>query len=141
MSKQPEMIRRQQATQATLDRYRSKVFDWRAGVTCVHLARFHLKCMGHAVPTVPRIRSVLAAKRALAMRGWAGVEAMLDSMLPRIAPAQMLLGDLATVPGDDGFDCILVCAGPQAVMGWHPETGRFVVYEGGIGDLSAAWRV
>lgn len=136
----PDLIRRQQATQATMDRYRRKVFDWKTGVTCVHLARFHLKAMGHKVPTVPRIRSALAAKRALESNGWAGVEAMLDSMLPRIAPAAMLLGDLATVPGSDGMDCILVCAGPQVVMGWHPEDGRFVTYQGGIGELASAWR-
>ena len=136
----PEMVRRQTATQATMDRFRPKVFDWKTGVTCVHMARFHMKGMGHRVPTVPRIRSALAAKRALLSNGWDWVEAMLDSMLPRIAPAAMRLGDLATVPGEDGMDCILICAGPQAVMGWHPETGAFVVYEGGIGELSAAWR-
>lgn len=135
-----EMIRRQQATQATLDRYRPKVFDWRTGVTCVHLARFHLKQMGHKVPTVPRIRSALAAKRAMLANGWDSVEAMLDAMLPRIAPAAMLLGDLAVVPGEDGFCSIMICAGPQKVMGWHAETGAFVVYDGAIGDLSAAWR-
>lgn len=137
---EPDLLRRQRATQQTLDRYRKKRFDWRAGVTCVHFARFHLKNMGHAVPTVPRIRSALAAKRALAENGWHDVGAMLDSMMPRIAPAMMRLGDLATVPGEGGMDAILICAGPQAVMGWHAETGEFVVYEGGIGDLSAAWR-
>ena len=135
-----DLLRRQRATQRTLDRYRPKVFDWRTGVTCVHLARFHLKAMGHRVPTVPRIRSALAAKRALQTNGWQGVDTMLDSLLPRIAPAQMLLGDLATVPGEDGFDSILICAGPQKVMGWHAETGAFVVYDGGIGDLAASWR-
>ena len=136
----PDLIRRQDATQRTLDRYRPKVFDWRTGITCVHLARFHLKAMGHSVPTVPRIRSALAARRALQDRGWDSVTAMLDSMLPRIAPAQMLLGDLAAVPGSDGFDSILICAGPQKVMGWSAVDGTFVVYDGGIGDLAAAWR-
>jgi hypothetical protein len=89
---------------------------------------------------VPRIRSALAAKRAMQSNGWESVEDMLDSMLPRIAPAMMLLGDLAVVPGEDGFASIMICAGPQKVMGWHPETGAFVVYDGGIGELSAAWR-
>lgn len=135
-----DLLRRQQATQKTLDRYRPKVFDWRTGVTCVHFARFHLKAMGHKVPTVPRIRTALAAKRAMKANGWDSVEAMLDSLLPRIAPAMMLLGDLAVVPGEDGFASIMVCAGPQKVMGWHQESGQFVVYDGGIGDLAAAWR-
>lgn len=136
----PDMIRRQQATQRTLERYRPKRFDWRTGVTCVHLARFHLKAMGHPVPTVPRIRSALAARRALQTNGWGSVPEMLDSLLPRIAPAQMLLGDLATVPDSEGFDSILICAGPQKVMGWSAIDGSFVVYDGGIGDLAASWR-
>jgi len=136
-----ELVRRQQATQKTLDRYRAKVFDWQTGVTCVHLARFHLKNMGHKVPTLPRIRSALSAKRALKERGWDSVEQMLDSILVRITPAQMMLGDVAIVPGDGGLDSILVCAGPFKLLGWSAIDGTFVAYDGGNADVSGAWRV
>lgn len=135
-----ELERRRAATEETLARYRNKVFDWSKGVTCVHLARFHLRNMGHRPPTLPRFRSALGAKRALTERGWESVEHMLDTMLPRIAPAQMMLGDLATVPGQDGLDCILVSAGPLKLMGWHPETGEFVLYDDGISEVTGAWR-
>lgn len=138
----PEMVRRQQATQTTLDRYRPKVFDWRTGITCVHLARFHLKAMGHHVPTVPRIRSALAAKRALQSNGWESVEDMLDSMLPRIAPSMMLLGDLAVVPGEDGFASIMVCAGPQTLIGWVNGSDTMAnVAVHNLAGLKGAWRV
>ncbi|USA39616.1 hypothetical protein NCF86_00180 [Pelagerythrobacter marinus] len=135
-----ELERRRAATERTLARYRGKVFDWSKGVTCVHMARFHLKAMGHRPQTLPRFRSALGAKRALAAHGWESVEHMLDTMLPRIAPAQMMLGDLATVPGQDGLDCILICAGPFKLLGWHPEDGTFVAYDGGNAEVSGAWR-
>jgi len=140
---QPDLIRRRIAVEKTLARYRPKRFDWRTGVTCIHLARFHLRAMGHRVEGVPRIRSALAAKRALRERGWDTVTAMLDSKLPRIAPAQMLLGDLCTVEGEGGLDSVMICAGPLKVMGWHAEHGGFVVYDGDtiLAELTAAWRV
>ncbi len=135
-----DLIRRQIATRKTLATYRAKTFDWMTGINCVALCRYHLRQMGHKLPTLPRIRSALAAKRALKERGWASVPAMLDSFLEPIAPAQMLLGDVAVVPGDAGMDSILICAGPHKLLGWHPETGAFVVYDGGIGEVTGAWR-
>ena len=135
-----DLERRRVATQKTLDRYRNKSFDWQRGITCVHLARYHLKQMGHKPETLPRIRSAFAAKKAMNERGWDSVTDMLDSMLPRITPARMKLGDLATVAGDSGFDSILICAGPFKMMGWHPD-GSFVVYDGGNGKVEFAWEV
>ena len=138
----PDLIRRQQATEKTLARYRGKAFDWRTGVTCVHLARYHLRAMGHRPPTVPRVRSLLAARRALESRGWADCAAMLDAMLPRIAPAEMLMGDLAAVPSDDGgIGAIFVCAGPHKLIGWREDAPALVVLDVDLGDLVGAWRV
>lgn len=136
-----ELERRRVATEKTLARYRGKVFDWSKGITCVHLARAHLRNMGHKPETLPRFRSALSAKKALKERGWSSVADMLDSMMPRIAPAQMLLGDLAIVPGQEGLDAILISAGPLKLMGWHPETGAFVLYDDGISEVTGAWRV
>ena len=137
-----DLLRRQAATRTTMDRYRGKAFDWSRGITCVHLARFHLRQMGHQVPTVPRIRSALAARRALDSRGWADTSAMLDSLLPRIAPAQMLLGDLACAPSDtDGIGAIMVCAGPQKLLGWREDAASLVLLDVTLGELSGAWRV
>jgi hypothetical protein len=132
---------RRVATERTLARFRSKVFDWRTGTTCVHLARTHLRNMGHRPATVPRIRSALAARRALKANGWQSVEDMLDSMLPRIAPAQRLLGDLAVVPGGEGMGSIMIALSATKLLGWHPETGAMVIYDGGVEDLTGCWRV
>src|SRR3546814_2176596 len=100
--KLPEPVRRKEATQAALDKFKGLPFDWSEGRHCVRLAHFHLRQMGRKPPTLPRIRSALAAKKALKERGWASVSDMLDSILVRIPPAMMQLGDVATVEGDQG---------------------------------------
>jgi len=135
-----ELERRRVATEKTLKRYRNKVFDWSRGITCVHLARYHLRAMGHRPETLPRIRSALAAKRALKARGWESVEQMLDSMLPRIAPAQMMLGDLASVPGESGMDAVVVCAGHHKVFGWREDAEGLVILDVELSELAGAWR-
>lgn len=136
-----ELERRRVATQKTLDRYRGKVFDWSKGITCVHLARYHLRNMGNKVPTLPRFRSALGAKKALKERGWDSVEAMLDSMFQRVAPAELLLGDLAIVPGDNGMDAIFVCAGPLKLFGWREDAPALVLLDVDLDQLTGAWRV
>ena len=135
-----DLERRRVATQKTLDRFRNKSFDWQRGITCVHLARYHLKQMGHKPETLPRIRSAIAAQRALKQRGWESVEAMLDSMLAPIAPARMMLGDLAVFPGE-GFGAIFICAGPLKVMGWREDADKLVLLDVGMDEVTRAWRV
>lgn len=134
--------RRRRATQATLDRFRGKTFDWRTGVTCVHLARFHLIKSGRRPPQLPRIRSELAARRALKQRGWTNVAEMLDGIgLERIAPAAMLLGDLAVAGSDDGIGAIFVCAGPHKLLGWREDAPELVRLDVTLDQLDGAWRV
>lgn len=133
---------RQTATEATLARYRGKTFDWRTGATCVHMARFQLRQMGHRPPTLPRLRSALAAKREMQRRGWADVGAMLDAIgLQRIAPAQMLLGDLAVGPANEFFGAIGVCAGPLKLLGWQEDAPGLVIIDADFSQLTGAWRV
>lgn len=137
----PPLEKRRAATEKTLARYRHKAFDWQAGITCVHMARYQMRNMGHRPQGLPRFRSALGAKKALRERGWQSVTDMLDSMLPRIAPAQMLIGDLAAVPGDNGLDSIMICAGPQRLFGWHEDAEGIVVLGVRLDEVSAAWRV
>ena len=136
----PEMLRRQAATEATLKRYRHEKRDWKREISCVHMAHFHLRQMGHEPPEMPEIRSPLAARKALKKRGWKDVSAMLDEVLPlkRIAPMQMLLGDLVVVRGNQGFDAILLHAGNEA-MGWHEDSNRMVPMI--VHEYVGAWRV
>lgn len=135
-----EMERRRAATVKTMERFKGKAKQLSKGRSCVCMARAHLKNMGHNPPTVPRFRSTLGAKKALKANGWASVEEMLDSLLPRIAPAQMLLGDVVTVPGEGGLDAVMICAGPFKLMGWREDAEGLVVLDIGMDEISGAWR-
>lgn len=112
---------RAKITSEVIERYRRKVFDWRGSATCIHLARAQMRAMGHRPPAIPQFRSALSAHRALKATGFDDLAALLDSMLPRISPAAMLVGDLAILPGDDAFDSIVIGAGGK-MMGWHTDT-------------------
>ena len=136
----PELERRRVATEATLARYRHKPFSWSEGRTCVHLCRQHLRHMGRKVPTIPRFRSALAAKRALKAGGWPDVAAMLDSVLQRIQPAAMTLGDVAALPGDDGLHGIVICASNGRVFGWAEGEPEPRMMQPNMGAIVGAWR-
>lgn len=144
MANEPDLLRRQRATTATLTKYRGKAFDWKKGVTCVHMARFHLRQMGHRPPELPRIRGAIGARRALNERGWPDVAAMLDAQpdMQRIAPAMMLPGDLAVLPADEGFDAIVISTGLHKLLGWHESWPHGMVeMEASLADVIGAWRI
>lgn len=140
MAKVPDMIHRQQATQATMDKYRNRKFDWKSKATCLHLAWFHLRRMKRKPPTLPQIGSLLAAKRELAKRGWKDVGDILDAIgLKRIPPAAMLLGDLAMLEDDSGLGGIAVNMGGGKAIAWHEDAEGMVVID--MLRIAAAWRV
>lgn len=136
-----DLIRRKNATQQTLDRHRGTEFDWVRGITCVHLACDHLVAMGHDVPEIPSFNTALGAARALQERKWSSVSDMLDSLLERISPASMMLGDLAVIEGAGGLDAIFICAGPLKVFGWRDDAPDLVLLDVSLGELQGAWRV
>jgi hypothetical protein len=140
----PELDRRREATQATADRFKGKTLDWKNGLHCVRMLHSHLREMGWRspkLPTLPRVRSALAARQALKARGWDSVTEMLDSLLEPIPAAKMRLGDVAVTPGQEGLDCVMINLGPRTMMGFHPETGEVVAYATDYSDLTRAWRV
>lgn len=137
----PDGERRRQATQATLDRFRNTSFDWREGRHCMKLAHYHVRQMGERPAALPVIKSPLAAKKELKARKADSVSALLDTMFKRIPPAMMLLGDIATVEGDQGLDAVFICAGPRRLFGWREDQPVAVVLEVSLDEVQAAWRV
>lgn len=137
----PEMEWRRVATQATKDHFIGRPFDWQQGRHCVQLAHYHLRKMGKRPPRLPRVRNAEEARAALAERGWGSVSEMLDSLLERIPPAMMRLGDIAVTPGDQGFDSVVINVAAGKFLGWLPDGSRVVVYDGGVRELTGAWRV
>lgn len=138
----PDLERRRRATQATLDKFRGRVFDWSSGVTCVHLARFHLRAMGHKVERLPSLRSAISARRELKKHGWHDCHDMLAGQpgLIQIAPAAMLMGDLAVLRDQDGLGAIFICAGPHMVFGWREDAPELVCLRVDLAELSGAFR-
>jgi len=132
-----DLIRRQKATQTTMERFGKKKFDWAKRSTCIHMVRFHLVQMGHKPPTIPDIRSLLGAKRALKERGAENVGELIDAILPEIPPAAMLLGDVAMLQDGAGIGALVVNVGGK-VMGWHDDQPRMVVMEALL--IERAWR-
>lgn len=135
----PELIRRRDAVTTTLAKYRDKPFNWKNGTTCIHMLRFHLRQLGYRPEPLPRIRSSIGAKRALRERGWNDVGDMLDTVLPRIAWARMMLGDVAMLRSGDGFGAITICAGPHKVLGWHEDDAGMKVLD--PLQIEGAWQV
>lgn len=137
------LAERAQATEAVIARFRDKPFDWRTTGTCVHLFRAQAVAMGHKLPPIKQFRSPLSAKRALVALGHDSVTALIDALLPgaRIAPAEMIVGDVGVLPGEQGLDAVVICAGSK-VLGWHGEDpSRLVPIEVCRGAFTGAWRL
>jgi hypothetical protein len=137
-----DLLRRHEATEATLAKFRGKAWSWESGITCAHLMRFHLLKMGHRLEPMPRLRSLVAARRALAARGCANMGELVGKHLglPPIAPAEMLMGDLATFASSDGLGALMVCAGPLKLFGWREDVPELVVLDVELGEIQQAWR-
>lgn len=123
----PDLIRRQRALDKTMKRYRDVPFEWGKS-DCMTMFRSHMVAMGNRkIPKQPKYSTALGAKRALTEMGFETVEALLDSLLPRIPPASALPGDIILAPGSEGLACLTICVGQKA-FGWHEdETGAVVM--------------
>ena len=135
-----EMLKRREVTQATLAHFATKPFGWKDGATCVHLVRKQLVGMGHRPPPMKAFRSALSAKKALQSKGWANLAAMMDSLLPPIAPARAIMGDIVEMPSDDEtFGALAVVVGNGRIMGYLGEGDALTVMQPSVVPLGA-WR-
>jgi len=137
-----EMIRRQQAAQAAIARFKGE--PWQLGKNdCVRMAAFVLKRMGHR-PQLAKAGSYTTgagAMRALQRAGHDSLAAALDALgLERIAPAAALVADIVMIPGEAPLDgALTIAVGNGRVLGYHEDLAvaeilQPVAYVG-------AWRV
>lgn len=138
-----DQIRRFEATNKTLAKYRSKAFDWH-GASCIHLVRSQAINMGHrGLPQLPAFRSATGALTALRGRGCESLTELMDRHFARITPAQMMLGDVASLPGDGGpFPALVLFDGLHSLLGWHdsaPDAVRAI--KDAIAAVDTAWRL
>lgn len=116
-----QLERRVAATQATENRYRDRPFSWARAATCIHMIRFHAAQLGHKLPVVPPFRSALTARRALKAAGFDTLPALMDAHFTPVAPAWLSVGDVLAIPGDGGFEALLVKCGIDKWLGWHED--------------------
>lgn len=137
-----EMLRRQRAAQATVDRFRGVPFAYGKN-DCARLAAFALRQMGHkpALAKAGSYSSALGATRALKRLGHDDLASALDALgLLRIPPIAALPGDLIMLPADGPFGGALAMAvGNGRVIGYHEDAaGAEILHPL---QYIAAWRV
>ena len=136
-----ELQQRAAAVAATQERFRERPFDWRKAATCIHLVRFHAAQLGHKLPVVPRFKSALGAKKALLTTGFQTLPALLDSKFDRIPPAFMRVGDVLAMPGDEGFEGLLIKADRLKFLGWCEGEIGCGFMEVDMNAAIGAWRL
>lgn len=137
-----EMIRRQQAAQAAVDRFKGQ--PWELGKNdCVRLAAFVLRKMGHR-PQLGKAGSYktgAGAMRALKRAGYDTLADALDRLgLERVAPAAALVADIVMIPGEGPIDgALTIAVGNGRVLGFHEDAGAAEILQPVA--FITAWRV
>lgn len=137
-----KMIRRQQAAQAAVARFKAQ--PWQLGKNdCVRLAAFVLRKMGHR-PQLGKAGSYTTgagALRALKRAGHATLAEALDALgLERIPPAAALPADIVMIPGEAPLDgALTIAVGNGRVLGFHEDVGAAEILQ--PVEFITAWRV
>ena len=115
-----DLVKRAEATTATKAEFAGAIFDWKQ-VDCYRVARAHLARFGHVLPE-PRYSTAMGAYRQMKRQGFDSLDDLISSYLPPIAPAMMLIGDLAIADGPDPFGGgLLICAGNKLIGFYEGE--------------------
>lgn len=134
----PDLVRRQKALSKTMAKYRGVPFEW-GKADCVKMLRSHLVAMGHKkLPKQPDYSTAVGAKQALKEMGFDSVAALLDSLLPKIAGAYALPGDIVLMGGLYGLDTVAISTGGGKVAGWHQDGTGVVVVD--PEEIKGVWR-
>lgn len=133
------MIRRQLAAQSCVDRFFGRPYQ-PGKRDCVVLALHALSEMGVEGFDVGRYGTERGAVRAMRRAGFKSLIEGVDSVLPRIAPASALPGDIIALEAEAGspFGCALtVAVGNGRVFGFFEGVGGVVQPI----KFVSAWRV
>lgn len=141
----PDLLRRNRALEALQARFGGQAFAL-GRADCVQLVRSHLVKMGHkGLPRPPSYSSPAGVTRALKALGADNLEGVFDKLLPRIAPAAMLPGDVGLIMAEPGAPAwragtVVVSVG-RKFLGWHPDHPMLAIIEPTVdAPFIAAWR-
>jgi len=116
------MIRRQQAAQAAVNRFKGEPLIFGKN-DCVRMAALVLRKMGRRpqLGKAGSYSSAIGAAHALKRAGYDNLAEALDALgLQRIPPAAALVADLVMLPADGPFGgALTVAVGNGRVLGYH----------------------
>lgn len=137
-----EMIRRQQAAQAAVDRFQGE--PWELGKNdCVRMTAFVLRKMGHR-PQLGKAGSYKTGAGSLLALKRAGYDTLADALdglgLERIPPAAARVADIIMIPGEAPLDgALTIAVGNGRVLGFHEDANSAEILQ--PVDYIGAWRV
>lgn len=135
------MVRRTNAAQATLDRFRDQPFQFGKN-DCVRMVAFHLRRLGYRpqLAKAGTYRTALSARRALVKYGYDTLADALDGLrLERIPPAAAIVGDIGMCAADTDLGAIVIYVGNGRIFGYSEDAEGAVVMQ--PIEVEAAWRV
>jgi hypothetical protein len=133
-----DLVFRAAATQATKDAFAGIALDWRRA-DCYRVAASHAARFRHSLP-LPKYRSERGAYRQMKREGYTSLDDLLDQFLTPIAPAQMMLGDIAIYDGPGLFGGGLLISCGRKLIGFYEGLDMLVNIE--PDDVPrGAWRV
>ena len=130
--------KRAAATRKTVARFAPREFKWGA-CDCARMAAWHVRQLGHTVPQVGKYRGALGARRRLTEMGFDDLPALVGSVLPEIAPAAALAGDVVAFASDDPIGAIGIVVGNGNMLAFHESWPVPVIME--MGQIDRAWSV
>jgi hypothetical protein len=135
------LVIRREAVEATIQRFGGKPMKW-GRVDCAQIAAHNLRQLGIKTSLMKgqRYASEHAALKALRDEGFTGLAEAVDAMLPRIAPAMAIQGDLIGMATDgDVWDVALcVAVGNGRVLGI--KEGVVMILQPDLTKALTAWR-
>lgn len=139
-AKEP-LVRRRDAAQATLDRFKDRPLKLGRD-DCVRMIAFHLRKLGYSVKLPPSgaYGTIRGALKELKARGFDNLGAAIDALgLERIAPASAIVGDILMLPSADGLGALHIALGNGRTVAYHED----LIGAGVLQPLEfiAAWRV
>jgi hypothetical protein len=135
------LILRQQAAQATIDRFQGKPLQLGKN-DCARMAVFCLRQLGvkFSLLKIGPYKTEIGAAKVLRDLGFASITEAVDALgLPRIAPAMCLPGDIMTLKAVGSDDVALaVAVGNGRVLGFWETAGVCAVFQ--PVEYGTAWR-
>lgn len=135
------LVLRQQAAQATIDRFQGKPLQLGKN-DCARMAVFCLRQLGvkFSLLKIGPYKTEIGAAKVLKDLGFASITEAVDALgLPRIAPAMCLPGDIMTLKAVGSDDVALaVAVGNGRVLGFWETAGVCAVFQ--PVEYGTAWR-